>query len=197
MLYGFNTNVQVGAVVYHVQTEDRGPARAMVETFVFHKGRVLHRRVFSYRDSQQQPGWDEEQLRWRVEEQHGAVIEELRDGTLSFVAPAPPTPAGVAVQLLNPASWVAPATRTAQLEIQVRSRPHGQPVANADVQVTLQGGQGPLVFVVRTDAQGRAAVSFPLPQVGPGGTELVIRAAGPFGQDEIRYALRARPKPSA
>lgn len=189
MIFGFNTNVRVGDRLFHVQTEDCGPQRAVIETLVFAQGRVVYRRSSSYQDVIGQEGWLDT-LRWKVEEQHGAIIEALRDGTLPLTLPAPP--AGLAVQLLNPASWLA--AGTARLEIEVKALPASTPVPGADVRVWLEGASGPLEFLARTNEQGRAVVSFPMPRLGPAGTDLLIRASSAAGEDEIRYTLRPKAK---
>ncbi len=38
MNFGFNSNVRVGDVMYHVQTEDRGPSHPFLDTVVYHGG---------------------------------------------------------------------------------------------------------------------------------------------------------------
>ncbi len=192
MIFGFNTNVRVGEQLFHVQTEDSGPQRAVIETLVFAQGRIVYRHITSYQALLGQDGWMDT-LRWKVEEQHGAVIEGLRDGTLELALPA--QPAGLAVQLLNPASWLAGGT--ARLEVEVKSLPDSAAVADAEVRVWLEGASGPLEFLARTDEGGRAVFSFPMPRLGPAGTDLVIRASSPAGGDEIRYTLRPKAKDSA
>lgn len=189
---GFNSDVRLGDTLYHVQTEDRGVAHPFVDTIVYTQGRVVHRRTSSYADLLGPAGPSEAALQQRVEEQHRSVIEELRAGTLKFTAAAapPPAAAGIQVQLLNPASWLASGTAT--LKIEVRTRGSRLPAADANVEVTLEGRRGPRRFAAPTDPQGRAELSFPLPELGPGGATLVIRAAGPSGKDEIRYQLRPK-----
>ena len=48
MSSGFNTDVKLGNQVFHVQTEDRGPAHPVIDTAVYQNGRILHRRAFNY-----------------------------------------------------------------------------------------------------------------------------------------------------
>ena len=50
MIFGHNTNVAIGNVKYHVQTEDGGITSAHIDTTVYSGGRVLHRRTNSYLD---------------------------------------------------------------------------------------------------------------------------------------------------
>ena len=73
MLFGHNTDVKVGDTVYHVQTEDRGTANALIDTTVYCRGRVLHRRTNNYFDLLPLDPDREESLRKRIDEQHRAV----------------------------------------------------------------------------------------------------------------------------
>lgn len=201
MVFGFNTDLKVSGVVYHVQTEDRGAGNPVIDTTIYCKGHILHRRVSSYYDLLGTPGFNDDALRKKLEEQHRRIIEELRSGELKLEPPAPPAaapapaPAGIAVQLLNPGSWLAAGTAT--LEIEVRSRALKQPLAGAKINVSLDGISGPVNFEGSTNAEGRTTLIFPMPRLGPGGTELVIRAAAEGAEDEIRYSLRPKQRPAA
>lgn len=83
MSSGFNTDVRVGERIYHVQTEDRGPNRPVIDTMVYQNGRVVHRRNCSYKHFVDSTEFTPEGLRERVEEQHRCVIEDLRSGALN------------------------------------------------------------------------------------------------------------------
>lgn len=211
MNFGFNTDIRVGDLVLHVQTEDRGKRNPVLDTTVYAGGRVLHRRKRSYAENLNDPGFNDELLRKWVEEQHRTVIEELRSGALVLSLPAPPPPAvgpasppatsssspahapapkDIQVQLTNPASWLKAGSAT--LVIEVHSRLLRQPVENAQIEVTFEGAQHPVMFMATTDQLGRAEMSFPMPHLGSGGADLVIRASCPGGEDEIRYSLRAK-----
>ena len=50
MVFGHNTNIKMGAVTFHVQTEDRGEYHGLIDTTVYFQGRVLHRRTNNYFD---------------------------------------------------------------------------------------------------------------------------------------------------
>lgn len=213
MNFGFNTDIQVGDLVLHVQTEDRGKRNPVLDTTVYAGGRVLHRRKRSYAEHLGDPNFSDEVLRKWLEEQHRAVIEELRSGALVVAVPAPPPPPqsapapapvpalpaahaptqkDIQVQLTNPASWLKAGSAT--LIIEVHSRLLRQPVENVQIEVVFEGTQHPVMFMATTDLQGRAELSFPMPHLGSGGADLVIRASSPGGEDEIRYSLRAKNK---
>jgi hypothetical protein len=203
MIFGFNTDLRVGNAVYHVQTEDRGDVNPVIDTTIYSKGRILHRRVNSYKEFRESPEFNPTALRERLEVQHRAIIDELRSGALVLEAPpaassstaaSPPAPAGIQVQLLNPGSWLAAGTATLKLE--VKSKAKGEAVGEAAIQVTVTGAKGPVEFSCKTDSAGHADLVFPLPRMGPGGTDLVIRAKSSAGEDEIRYSLKPKARPT-
>ncbi len=92
MIFGFNTEVRIGNNVFHVQTEDHGAQKHLLETTVYMGGRLVHRRKVSYEELLDSPNFSETEVRSRLEDQHRAVIEELRSGALTFDPPPPPPP---------------------------------------------------------------------------------------------------------
>lgn len=92
MLFGHNTNVTVDGTVFHVQTEDRGIASAVLDTTVHCRGRVLHRRTTKYLDLLPLDADREQALKIRLDDQHHTLVEELRSGALKIEAPPLPPP---------------------------------------------------------------------------------------------------------
>src|SRR5260370_1923445 len=125
MLFGHNSNVTVGADVVHVQTEDRGTGHASIDTTVHWHGRVLHRRTNNYMDLLPLDGEKENTLKARVDDQHRAVIEEIRTGALQLTFPAPPALPRKDVPLAPNAPPAAPAQVYVELII-VQTWPYGQ-----------------------------------------------------------------------
>jgi hypothetical protein len=216
---GFNSDLKLGDLVFHVQTEDRRPRSNVVDTTVYSAGRVVFRRKTAYDERLQEPGFDDNTVRQMLEEQHRSVLEGLRSGeiavgtfppppprtgrttvggaevaaaaraALTMVA-APPSGPPIKVLLTNPTSWLS--AGTAKLMVEVRSREPEGPIADATVEVSFEGVQRPFVFKTSTDAWGRAEIGFPLPKFGPAGASLVIKASSRAGSDEIRYSLRPK-----
>src|SRR3984893_8197823 len=122
MLFGHNTNVTVDGTVFHVQTEDRGTATAIIDTTVHCRGRVLHRRTSKYLDLVPLDADREQTLKSRLDDQHFAVIEELRTGVLVVAAPALPQP--------RPTGAAAPMSTTATI---AKDSARSQPLAPAPV----------------------------------------------------------------
>ena len=194
-VFGFNTDVKVGSLVFHVQTEDRGANNPVLDTTIYHKGRVLAKRGTSYRDFMSSPDFSESELKSMLEQQHKKLLEEVRAGTLPEMAELAEEwkGGGIAVTLLNPGSFLKGTTAT--LELSVTLRGQQKAVAGAMVRVLVHTGAAqPNKFEVDTDSHGKATLQFPLPRLGPAGAELVIQAMAAGGQDEIKYNLRPRPK---
>ncbi len=192
MKLGYNSNLRLGDIVYHIQTEDHGADHPFIDTIVYAQGRVLHRRSASYQDLFGSPEPGEAALRQRIERQHRGVMEELRAGTLKFDSPAASPPPGMEIRLLNPTAWHDEGRVT--LQIEVRERGGHQPAGDVHVEVWFEGAPDQARFTARTNAEGCAELSFPLPQLGPYGATLAIRASGPPGEGEIRYQIKLKPK---
>lgn len=197
---GFNSDVNVGDDVFHVQTEDYGEPQYSIVTLVYHGGQILHRRNSNYSDIVDAPGYSEEALSERVENQHRSVIEEVRSGAISVPrdsARPNRSAQGIQVCLRNPNSWLANGQAT--LDVQVLKRADQSPIAGANVEAYLSGVKEVGRFNGETAADGVAQIRFAMPSVSSHGGELVIRAdvGGSEAVDEIRFALRAKPKPRA
>jgi hypothetical protein len=209
MASGFNTDVRVGDRVFHVQTEDRGPSRPVIDTMVYRNGRVLFRRSFNYTHFAESSEFTHEGLRERVEEQHRAVIEDLRTGTLESDSSAAdasqsgvsqtepgsaqeaPQAAGIALQLLNPDSWLT--AGSVSLNVEILRRADQKPERGAVVEALIEGSLQERRHTGTTDDKGRVHIRFPMPQLGKGGLALVILAKGQAGNDELRLVMRSSP----
>jgi len=112
MVFGHNSNLKLGNVTFHVQTEDRGASHALLDTTVYYHGRVLHRRTNNYFDLLPLNEDREQALKLRLEEQHRTVMEEIRSGVLELPIPAEPP-----AQATTSASFHAVVPKPLQLEL--------------------------------------------------------------------------------
>lgn len=196
MSSGFNSDIQVGTEAFHVQTEDRGPLHPFIDTAVYHRGRVVHRRSSGYEDWVVSSDFTPEKLQYRVAEQHRAIIEELRSGALDAeIAQATEQEAeasGIEAELLNQGSWLSGGQ--IGLEIEIRRRADHKPVPGAQVEALIEGALQESLHSASSDAQGRARIQFPLPPLGKGDLALVIHAHSERGTAEIRFTMRSRTK---
>lgn len=197
MSSGFNTDVRVGDQVFHVQTEDRGPSHPVIDTAVYQNGRVLHRRSSNYLEFAASAEFSPEGVRQRVEEQHRAVIQEIRSGALGGAMPPEPekprpSGGGIQVQLLNPQSWLSGGK--VSLDLEILRRADRQPWPGAAIEAAIEGSASTDRHTGTSDDQGRARIQFPLPPLGKGDLTLVILASADGDRDEVRFAMRSRDK---
>jgi len=208
MQFGHNSNVTVGGDTYHVQTEERGVAQALIDTTVYFRGRVLHRRTNSFTDLLPLNPDRERALKLRVETQHRSVVDELRSGKLRLTTPndakgtapnsrlaAEPAAAALHLELLNAKTWLS--GKRAMLQIAVNDHAN-KPVERATVMARVEGAAEPAAFSSETNLLGRAKLEFDIPHlVGPE-VALVVEASKGKGRGHLRFQLRAKPRvPSA
>ena len=79
MLTGYNTDVEHGGVVYHVQTEDKGLETPIVLSLVYVGGAILASKRAPY-DDLIAAGFDEAALAERIQRQHKLICAALHSG---------------------------------------------------------------------------------------------------------------------
>jgi hypothetical protein len=89
MVTGLNTDVEYEGRVYHVQTEDKGRDRPILESLVYCGGEIVGSRRSSYEDLARSPDFDEAEVGRRLELQHQAVIREVLSGRFDPEGPKP------------------------------------------------------------------------------------------------------------
>ncbi|HKV61463.1 MAG TPA: hypothetical protein VJO16_06090 [Candidatus Acidoferrum sp.] len=216
MLFGHNTNVKAGDTTYHVQTEDRGVAHALIDTTVYFRGRVLHRRTNNYFDLLPLNAEREQALKLRVDEQHRTIVEQIQSGALSValppeekpavapikppstVAPAPasaPPAAGLKLELINPRTWLT--GKRALLQIVVRDHAD-RAMEGAIVTAKVDGAAVPAEFSTVTGGFGHAQFEFDMPPLAHTDAALVVEAFKGNNRGHLRFQLKMKPRvPSA
>jgi hypothetical protein len=212
MLFGHNTNVKVGDATFHVQTEDRGITNALIDTTIFCRGRVLHRRTNNYFDLLPLDADREEALKLRLNDQHRTVLEEIRSGALHLVPPPlpvadPPKPPAVlkqpaltnqpvlSIELLNAKTWLS--GKRALLQVAVRDQAN-KAVEAAKVMTKVDGASELVTFSSVTGPFGHAQFEFDMPRLSGPEAALVIEAVHGEAKGQLRFQLRAKPRvPSA
>lgn len=208
MLFGHNSNVTVAGTTYHVQTEERGLAHAQIDTTVYLRGHVLHRRTSNYRDLLPLSPDREETLRVRVEKQHRIVVDEIRSGKLRLSVPEvdkapasgnqqylPESSNPLHLKLLNAKTWLA--GKRAHLQILVQDHANN-PVEHAAVTAKVEGAAQPAVFSCESGSLGDAQFEFEMPHLAGREAALVIEASSGKSRAHLRFQLRAKPEmPSA
>jgi hypothetical protein len=191
MQFGHNSNLKVGTSTYHIQTEDRGVNRPVVDTTVYSQGRVLHRRTSDYSDLLPLDAEREQTLKQRLDEQHLTVMEEIRAGNLPIDEPVKETPAVLALELMNARSWLS--GKHAILEVAVRSD-QGTGIAGAKITARIDGAEAPQEFSTESNADGRGHIEFDVPKITGAEPALVLNAMLGTAKGTLRFALRAKPR---
>lgn len=202
MLFGHNSNVKIGETIYHVQTEDRGISRAVIDTMVYQSGRVLHRRTNTYFDLLPLDTAREEKLKQRVSAQHHAIVEELRSGNLKLaqhaIPPSPPKPSAdgapdsLSLKLLNAKTWLS--GKRATLQVMVSLKENGAAVSGAGVTARIEGATEPAQHSTATGLDGKAQLAFDMPRLAGAECALVIEASNGKARARLHFQLRAKPK---
>lgn len=78
-IFGFNTDVKYGDVVYHVESEAR-PNDMLLQTLVFLKGQCVGKYAFSYAEKTLQPGFSEDAIHELLKAQHKTVLDAVHHG---------------------------------------------------------------------------------------------------------------------
>ena len=209
MAFGHNSNVTVAGDTYHVQTEERGAAQALIDTTVYLRGRVLHRRTSSFSDLLPLNSDREQALKLRVDTQHRSVVDEIRSGKLRLgdgndakgTAPQAANGASALVgadlhlELLNAKTWLT--GKHASLQVAVNDRAN-KPVERASVMARVEGAAEPAAFSAETNLLGRAKLEFDMPPLAGPEVALVVEASKGKARGHLRFQLRAKPRvPSA
>ena len=197
MLFGHNTNITITGAVFHVQTEDRGPSHAQLETTVHCRGRVLHRRTNSYFDLLPLDDDKRQALKLRLDDQHGTVCSELRAGVLQLAPPVPAAvaqmpnpdsqPKGITFEITNSQNWLS--GKQATLDIVVRQKGSGDPVSGAQVTARIDGAVEAMEFGGETSYQGHVRIQFTMPRLKSEHAALVIEAASGDARSHSRFQL--------
>jgi hypothetical protein len=214
MLFGHNSNVTIDGTIFHVQTEDRGTANAVIDTTVHCRGRVLHRRKASYADLLPLNADSEQALKLRLDDQHRTVMEEMRSGVLQLAVPqlaaapsapafAPPPAAKAAptttssvkpiiMELMNARTWLSAGRAT--LQVAIRHKEGGSGIAGVRITARIEGAAERTEFSAETRASGQALIEFSMPRLTGNDPALVIEANFSGTREQLRFQLRSKPK---
>jgi len=191
MLFGHNSNVKAGDTTYHVQTEDRGAANALIDTTVYFRGRVLHRRTNNYFDLLPLNPDHEQALKVRLDEQHRTVVEEIRTGALHLALPQDDKSASqvLLLELINAKTWLS--GKRALLQVAVRNQTN-QAVEGSQVTARVEGAAEISEYSAETGPLGNAQFEFDMPRLVGADPALVIEASHGNARGHLRFQLRTK-----
>jgi hypothetical protein len=80
VISGYNTDIEFNGVVYHVQTEDKGPAMPIILSLVYDRGTILASKRAPYDFAQDE--LDEDVLAERLQRQHKLICAAVMAGRI-------------------------------------------------------------------------------------------------------------------
>lgn len=213
MITGYNTDVRHGNRVYHVQTEDKGLSNPKIETLIYVGGEILDNYRSSYEDLLASPPLAETAIQSRMDEQHRAVIRDIKNGKYDQTPPDlleqqafNDRPLDQAIleflqqegdvetlelvldQPLKPAFG-------SLFHVQVLARlcQSQSPVPDAEISVKLVSSLKKATSLLsgRTDDKGRFTGEVQLPPSQPGQCAVVVSCTADQGFDELKATVVA------
>jgi hypothetical protein len=162
-IFGFNTDVKLADVVYHVQSEAR-QNDLLLQTMVFLKGQCVGKQAFSYAHEIAHPGFSTEAMHELLKTQHKSVIDAIQQGQMSSVLGS-----GADVQDVGGSGlslqWklAVPADDAPDLPVSFQVLDSGKPAGGAEIVVRgLIASDGMELARGVADATGTAALSIAL-----------------------------------
>src|ERR1700704_2806766 len=134
-IFGFNTDVKLVEVVYHVQSEAR-QNDLLLQTLIFVKGQCVGKRAFSYAHEISHPSFSTEAMHEALKAQHKTVVDAIQSGQLDVVLSS-----GAEVQDIGGSGlslqWKAPAGAgdAADLPVNFQVLDSGEPATGAEIVV--------------------------------------------------------------
>lgn len=161
-IFGFNTDVKQGEVVYHVQSEAR-QADLLLQTLVFVKGQCVGKHTVSYAQKVSQPGFSSEAMHELLKAQHKRVRDALEQGRLETVLGAQAEIQDVGGSGLSLKWTTAPQEDGSSILLQFQVLDSGQPAGGAEVSVRpLSPANAQSIASATTDPGGNATVTLQL-----------------------------------
>ena len=211
MITGYNTDVRHGSRTFHVQTEDKGLANPKIETLIYVGGEILDSYRSSYEDLQAAATLIEPAVQTRMDEQHRAVIRDIKNGKYDTTPSDAMEPTAfndrpldqaileflqqggdvdtlemVLDQPMRPA-FGAPF----RVQLQARLCQSQAPVAGAEVAVKLVSSlkKATGLLAGRTDPRGRFVGDVQIPPSQPGQCAVVVSCTSDQGFDEVKAVI--------
>ena len=190
MITGYNTDVRHGNRVFHVQTEDKGLSNPKIETLIYVGGEILDSYRSSYEDLTVAPPVTESVIQSRMDEQHRAVIRDIKNGKYDLTPP----------DLLEQQAFNDRPLDQAILEflqqegdVLVQLCQSQSPVSGAEVSVKLVSSLKKATGLLsgKTGVDGSYEGEVQLPPSQPGQCAVVVTRISDQGFDEVKTTVLA------
>jgi hypothetical protein len=161
-IFGFNTDVKHGEVVYHVQSEAR-QADLLLQTLIFVKGQCVGKRAVSYAQKLSEPGFSSEAMHELLKVQHKEVLHALEEGRHDTVLGSAPEIEDVGGSGLSLKWTVGAQGNPSSLVLDFQVLDSGQPAAGAELSVRpLDPVNAPAIASATADGSGAVTLTIGL-----------------------------------
>ena len=196
MIFGFNTDVRCGDLVYHVQSEAR-KTEQLLQTQVFVRGRCIGKHAVSYAEHAARPDFAEHVMHELLKGQHRQIVEAAREGKLDTLmslntpAPAPASPDPPPVEGGLSIHKLSSSVQDGAVVLRFAVTDGGQPVAGAELAARLEHpSAAPLEASSVSGIDGAAEVTFAVSRALL--AEAVITLWARHGQHSVTRHIRPR-----
>jgi hypothetical protein len=161
-IFGFNTDVKQGDVLYHVQSEAR-PGDLLLQTLIFVKGSCVGKHAFSYAGKTLQPGFSEGAMHELLKAQHKAVVDAVQRGQVNLVLGTGGEiedvgASGLALKWSNPSE----PSQGGKIIMRLQVLDLGEPVSGAEITVSPCTPEAAAIANSVTDSSGSAVLVVPV-----------------------------------
>lgn len=213
MITGYNTDVRHGNRIFHVQTEDKGLSNPKIETLIYVGGEILDSYRSSYEDLLAAPPISEGVIQNRMDEQHRAVIRDIKNGKYDLTPPDlmeqqafNDRPLDQAIleflqqegdvdtlELVLDQPMKPVFGNPFRLRIKARLCQSQNPVTGAEVSVKLVSSLKKATSLLsgKTNGEGLFSGDVQLPPSQPGQCAVVVSCTSDQGFDEVKAAVVA------
>lgn len=188
-IFGYNTDVKQGDVLYHVQSEAR-PSDLLLQTLIFVKGSCVGKHAFSYAGKTLEPGFSEGAMHELLKAQHKAVIDAMQRGQVNLILGIGEIEdvgaSGLALKWSNPSE----PSQGGKIIMRFQVLDLGQPVSGAEVTVSPCVPEAAVIAHSVTDPSGSAVLVVPLSEPIEQQTAVMARAVQ--GEKSVTRKLRIK-----
>jgi hypothetical protein len=160
-IFGFNTDVKQGDVLYHVQSEAR-QSDLLLQTLIFVKGSCVGKHAFSYAGKTLEPGFSEGAMHELLKAQHKAVVDAMQRGQVNLILGTGEIEdvgaSGLALKWNNPSE----PSQDGKIIIRLQVLDLGEPVSGAEVTVSPCAPEAAVIARSVTDPSGSAVLVVPM-----------------------------------
>lgn len=161
-IFGFNTNVQSGAVVYHVESQAR-QGDLLLQTMIFVKGSCVGKHAFSYAGLIGNQGFSEAAMHELLKAQHKSIVDAFQRGETETILRTSEIEdvggSGLVLKWTNPSEL----PQEGKLAMHFQVLDSGKAASGAEIAIWPVAPAEATVFARRlADAAGNAVLAVPL-----------------------------------